>query len=57
MVNQDLFNYATKRASGPFYLAIKTNRHGDDETWYEAQLMEVNKINSMHDASSLEQVL
>ena len=47
MVNQDLFNYAAKRASGPFYLPIKTNRHGDDETWYKAQLMEVNKINSM----------
>ena len=33
--------------SGPFYIALKTNQQGDDETWYKAQLMGVNKINSM----------
>ena len=33
--------------SGPFYLAIKANRQDDDETWYKAQPMGVNKINSM----------
>ena len=38
---------STVQQSGPFYLAIKTNRHGDDETWYKAQPKGVNKINSM----------
>ena len=39
------FNYMQQ--SGPFYLAIKAERHRDDETWYKAQPMGVNKINSM----------
>ena len=38
---------STLQQSGPFYLAIKANRQDDDETWYKAQPMGVNKINSM----------
>ena len=38
---------STLQQSGPFYLALKTNRHSEDEIWYKAQPMGVNKINFM----------
>ncbi|KAK3701593.1 hypothetical protein QZH41_007411 [Actinostola sp. cb2023] len=35
------------RNTGPFYLAINHNRRKDDDVWFKAQPMGVNKINTM----------
>ncbi|KAK3754516.1 hypothetical protein QZH41_006878 [Actinostola sp. cb2023] len=35
------------RNTGPFYLAINHNRRKDDDVWFKAQPMDVNKINTM----------
>ena len=35
------------RNSGPFYLAINHNRRPDDQVWFKAQPMGVNRINTM----------
>lgn len=35
------------KTTGAFYLSIKTNRKPDDNLWFKAQAMGVNKINAM----------